>query len=68
MNEALWALADLKEDSYSDNDSLHDYLSGQGFDDQMMATAAGGFANTLCTNSRDLSLKQCNKNITLLKI
>lgn len=63
MNETLWGLADLKEDDYSDMHSLQDYLSGPGFQfsQEMINMAAGGFANTLCTNSHDLSLKQCIK-------
>lgn len=59
MNRTLQGLAHLNEDDYSDDLSLHDYLSAQGFSDEMMAMAAGGFANTLCTNSRDLALKRC---------
>jgi len=59
-NEALWGLADLKEDNFDDSVSLHDYLSKTlGLSDEMLMMAEGGFANTLCTNSRDLSLKQC---------
>lgn len=59
-NEALWGLADLKEDDFDDSVSLHDYLSKTlGLSEEMLMMAEGGFANTLCTTSRDLSLKQC---------
>lgn len=63
MNEVLWGIANLREEDYSDKHSLLDYLSGPGFNfsDEMLRMAAGGFANTLCTNSQDLSLKQCIK-------
>ena len=62
MNNTLWELAELKEEDYSDFHSIHDYLvSKGGFSEEMMAMAAGGFSNTLCTNSKDLSLKQCIK-------
>lgn len=59
MNEALWAIAHLDENNYSDAYSLRDYLLELQFSDEMMTMAAGGFANTLCTNSQDLSFKQC---------
>jgi cytochrome b involved in lipid metabolism len=61
MNEALWELAELDENKYSDSHSLHDYLAAKGFSPEMMMMAHGGFSNTLCTNSKDLSLKQCIK-------
>lgn len=61
MNETLWGLANLSEEDYNDSHSLHDYLVAKGFREEMLSMAAGGFANTLCTNSRDLSLKQCIK-------
>lgn len=46
MNEALWGLAELDETKLSDSHSLHDYLSGLGFSDEMIEMANGGFANT----------------------
>jgi hypothetical protein len=46
MNEALWSLAELDETKFSDSHSLHDYLSGLGFSDEMIEMANGGFANT----------------------
>jgi len=77
MNELLWSIAELNEEDYSDSHSLQDFLALQGresrengglivtessrFSEAMIAMAGGGFANTLCTNSRDLSLKQCIK-------
>lgn len=62
MNDLLWGIAELNEEDFSDNDSLQDYLDTKpGLSEAMMNMAAGGFANTLCTNSRDLSLKQCIK-------
>lgn len=59
MNEALWAIALLDESRYSDAYSLHDYLAEQQFSEEMVTMTAGGFANTLCTNARDLSFRQC---------
>jgi monoamine oxidase len=61
MNEMLWDLAHLDTSSYSDDASLLDYLNTKGFEKEMIDMAAAGFSNTLCTNSRDLSLKQCVK-------
>lgn len=59
MNEALWEISELNESEYNDSHSLYDFLHSRGFSDEMMMMAAGGFANTLCTNPKDLSLKQC---------
>lgn len=58
MNNVLWDLAEIDEEKFSDNDSLDDYLRRMNFSDEMIKMAAGGFANTLCTNIKDLSLKQ----------
>ena len=59
MNQILWDLCFLDMDNYSDDLSLHDYLKGQGFSEEMMRYAEAGFANTLCANAKGLSLKQC---------
>jgi hypothetical protein len=61
MNEALWELCKLDENDYPNSMSFYDYLKEKGFSDAMLTMANGGFANTLCTNSKDLSLKQCIK-------
>jgi monoamine oxidase len=65
MNEMLWDLSNLDTSKYSDDVSLADYLATKGFSKEMLAMAAGGFSNTLCTNSRDLSLKQAAKWVHL---
>jgi len=59
LNETLWHLAELHENDFDDKDSLADYLSKQGLTDEMVVMAEAGFSNTLCTTSKDLSLKRC---------
>ena len=59
MNDALWNIEKLNEDDYTDDTSLYDYLIGLNFSDEMLTMAAAGYSNTLCSNSRDVSLRQC---------
>ena len=58
-NEALWELCELNPADYSDSDSLYDYLVSKGLSEEMLMMANGGFANTLNTNMKELSLKRC---------
>jgi monoamine oxidase/cytochrome b involved in lipid metabolism len=61
LNETLWGLAKEDPSKYTDADSLHDYLAAKGLSEPMMEMANAGFSNTLCTNSKDLSLKRAIK-------
>ncbi len=54
-------MALLNPDDFPDSMSVEDYLVSKGYSEAMIKMAAAGFSNTLCTNSRDLSLKQCIK-------
>lgn len=58
MNKTLSGISSLNVNDFSDNDSVYDYLVSQGFSDEMLSMAEAGFSNTMCTNSRDLSMKQ----------
>ncbi len=58
LNERLWGLADLIETDYPESMSLYDYLLTRKLNTNMLKLAAGGFANTLCGNSKELSLRQ----------
>ena len=58
LNETLWGLGHEDPDKYSDFHSLDDYLSSKGVTENMKKMADAGFANTLCTNNKDLSLKR----------
>lgn len=58
MNNTLSGISSLDEKDFADDVSLHDYLVSKNFSDEMLAMAEAGFSNTMCTNSRDLSLKQ----------
>jgi monoamine oxidase len=61
LNESLWSLADLNEDDYSDEHSLLDYLSSLQLSDDMVRMAEAGYANTLCSTAKDLSLRRVIK-------
>lgn len=61
LNEALWELSHLKEDDYPEDMSLYDFLLSKKLNVNMLKMGNAGFANTLCTNSRQLSLKQSIK-------
>lgn len=56
-NESLWKLENLNEDDVDQSLSLHEYLVADGIDEDMMSMAAAGYSNTLCANSKELSLK-----------
>lgn len=58
MNQVLSDMASLDENDFNDDVSLHDYLASLGFSDEMLGMASAGFSNTMCTNSRDLSMRQ----------
>ena len=58
MNNTLSAISSLDEKNFGDDVSVHDYLVSMQFSDEMLSMAEAGFSNTMCTNSRDLSLKQ----------
>ena len=59
MNKTLWTLSDLDLQKFSDDVSLRDYLEELKFSSEMVEYAEAGFANTLCANADDLSLRQC---------
>jgi hypothetical protein len=61
LNKALWELADLNENDYSEELSLYDYLVAKKLNPSMLKMGAAGFSNTLCSNSYELSLKQAIK-------
>lgn len=61
LNKALWELCDLHEDDFDETLSLYDYLISKKLNPNMLKMAAAGFANTLCSNSYELSLKQAVK-------
>ena len=61
LNKALWDLCDLHEDDFDESLSLYDYLIEKKLDPNMLKMGAAGFANTLCSNSYELSLKQAVK-------
>jgi hypothetical protein len=58
MNQTLSDISSLDADDYGDDVSVRDYLVSKKFSDEMLSMAEAGFSNTMCTNSRDLSLKQ----------
>ena len=58
MNETLSGISSLNENNFDDNVSLHDYLTSLDFSAEMMSMADAGYSNTICTNSKELSLKQ----------
>lgn len=57
-NEALMTLADIDEDIIPEDHSMSDFYESRGFTSAMKTMANAGFANTLCANSDELSLKQ----------
>ena len=59
MNETLLSIDDLELEKYSHDVSLYDYLQEQGFSEEIMEMASAGYANTLCSNIKELSLRQC---------
>ena len=59
MNDVLYSLDSLEADRFSHEMSLYDYLVGMGFSDEILAMASAGYANTLCSNIKELSLRQC---------
>lgn len=61
LNEALWDLKNLSEADFEDSYTLNDYLVGKRFGRDMLTMANAGFANTLCSNDRGLSLKRVIK-------
>lgn len=58
LNSTLWGMANLDECAYTDATSVHNFLADYNFGSDMICMAQSGFANTLCTNLQDLSLKQ----------
>ena len=61
LNELLWELAELHEDQFDESLSFYDYLLSKKLNPNMLRMAAAGFANTLCSNSHELSMKQAVK-------
>lgn len=61
LNEALWELEHLHEDDFDERLSLYDWLLGKRLNANMLKMGEGGFANTLCAKSDELSLKQAIK-------
>ena len=59
LNEALWNLANMDESEAAAKMSLGDYLKSSGVDEpEMVSMAEAGFANTLCSTTEKLSLRQ----------
>jgi monoamine oxidase/cytochrome b involved in lipid metabolism len=58
-NEALHKISHLDPNQFNDKDSLYDYLTSLGLDPEAIGIANAGFANTLCTNVKELSMKRC---------
>jgi hypothetical protein len=58
LNHTLSSLKALDERQFADSVSLYDYLRLMHFEEDMILMANNGFANTLCTSVKDLSLKQ----------
>jgi hypothetical protein len=61
LNEALWELEKCNEDDYDESLTLYDWLTERKLNPSMLKMGEGGFANTLCANSNELSLKQAIK-------
>jgi len=61
LNNALWNLAYLQEDDYDESLSLYDYFVSKKLNTNMLKMGEGGYSNTLCSNSDELSLKQAIK-------
>eukprot|EP01034_Spumella_vulgaris_P040797 gene40797-50485_t len=61
LNTCLWELSDLKEEDFPEDMSFYDYLLSKKLNVNMLKMANGGFANTLCSNSKELSMKQVVK-------
>ena len=58
LNETLEAISSLDTNDFDADASVHDFLVSQNFSDEMLSLAEAGFSNTMCTNSKDLSMKQ----------
>lgn len=61
LNDELLHLSKLHEDNFPMEPSLSEYLAGKGCSDDMIRMADAGFANTLCIEIEELSLKQSVK-------
>jgi hypothetical protein len=61
LNRALWGLKDLREGDYDHAYSLADYLATLSFGPAMARMAEAGYANTLCSTARQLSLRRVIK-------
>ena len=59
LNRNLWDLTLLDDRTISESLSLRDYLQEFGTNEDMLALAAAGYANTMASNLEELSLKQC---------
>lgn len=58
LNQLLESLSDLDENDFKESDSMYDYIVSQGLDEELVQMELAGFSNTLCSTSKDLSLKQ----------
>lgn len=58
LNETLWKIPEHQESDFSAETTLEDYLRAEGCSEEMISMANAGFANTLCTKSNILSLRQ----------
>lgn len=58
MNEVLAKIAEYNEDDFPLETTLEEYLRQQGCDEEMVSMGNAGFANTLCTKSNKLALRQ----------
>jgi monoamine oxidase len=61
VNGELLLLSKLHEDDFTLEPSLQEYLAKRGCSDDMIRMADAGFANTLCIEIEELSLKQSVK-------
>jgi hypothetical protein len=58
LNQLIWEAADFNELDFDVNLSLYDYLIAKGSSEEMIAMANAGYANTLCSNIKQLSFRQ----------
>eukprot|EP01033_Poteriospumella_lacustris_P012059 gene12059-8615_t len=58
LNEALWKIAEFKEEDFPAETTLEDYLRREGCSEEAVSMANAGYANTLCTKGNKLALRQ----------
>ena len=60
-NELLWKFSKLDESIIDESESVYDYVNKHGLSENMISLVNAGYSNTLCSNSTELSMKQCIK-------